>query len=410
MTRLVAESRQRRGRTERWVDAFSARYTPAVVVIALLIAVVPPLFAAQPWDTWIYRALVLLVIACPCALVIATPVATVAAMARAARMGVLIKGGEHLETAARLRAVALDKTGTLTTGRPAVTAVTPADNSSTPEVLAVARALEERSGHPLARAVIDHAISAGVAAIVADGHQVIPGRGLTAHSGATTLWLGSPLYAAERLSTQATAPWLSNVTQAGGAIVVGKDNRILGIITVADRPRPETRGVIAELRQQGIGTVAMLTGDDRRTAETIASGLAIDEVHAELLPADKVEHIAALSARGGPVLMVGDGVNDAPALARADLGAAMGVAGSPAALETADIALMRDDLSLLPWLIGHARRTRSIVWQNIIAALAAKAVFLVLTVTGNATLWMAIAADTGVSVLVTLNALRILRR
>jgi Zn2+/Cd2+-exporting ATPase len=409
MARLVAESRQRRGRTERWVDAFSARYTPAVVLIALTIALGPPLLAGQPWDAWVYRALVLLVIACPCALVIATPVATVAALARAAHMGVLIKGGEHLETAARLRSIAMDKTGTLTTGRPSVVAVEPAAGVAPEHLLAIALALEGRSGHPLARAVIDHGRSLGIAPAESDQHTVIPGRGLTARCNGGVAWLGSPRYAVERLPTLAADGWLSSATKPGGVIVVGMDDRLLGVIRVADQVRPEAKTVIANLRRQGIQAVAMVTGDDRGTAQAVAGELGIDAVHAELLPADKVERIAALAAQNGPVLMVGDGVNDAPALARADLGVAMGAAGSPAALETADIALMRDDLARLPWLIDHARRTRSIVMQNIAVALGAKAVFLVLTVTGHASLWAAIAADTGVSVLVTLNALRMLR-
>lgn len=409
MARLVAESRQRRGRTERWVDAFSARYTPAVVLVALAIALGPPLLAGQPWDVWVYRALVLLVIACPCALVIATPVATVAALARAAHMGVLIKGGEHLETAARLRSIALDKTGTLTTGRPSVVAVEPAAGVAPERLLSVALALESRSGHPLARAVIDHARGLGITPAVADQHTVIPGRGLTARCDGGLAWLGSPRYATERLPTLASDAWLSAATTTGGVIVVGMDDRLLGVIRVADRVRPEAQTVLADLRRQGIQSVAMVTGDDRGTARTVAGELGIDAVHAELLPADKVERVATLAAQSGPVLMVGDGVNDAPALARADLGVAMGAAGSPAALETADVALMRDDLARLPWLIDHARRTRSIVMQNIAVALGAKAVFLILTVTGHASLWAAIAADTGVSVLVTLNALRMLR-
>lgn len=409
MTRLVAESRQRRGRTERWVDAFSARYTPAVVIIALLIAIGPPLLAAQPWDAWIYRALVLLVIACPCALVIATPVATVAAMARAARMGVLIKGGEHLETAARLRAIALDKTGTLTTGRPVVVAVEPLAGVASERLLAVALALERRSGHPLARAVIAHAEAAGITAVQADQHVVIPGRGMTMQCAEGQGWLGSPRFATERLPSLAGQDWLTAAGKPGGTIVVGLNDQALGVIRVADAVRPEAPAVLAALRRLGVQSVVMLTGDDRRTAQTVAHGLGITEVHAELLPADKVERIAGLVTAGPPVAMVGDGVNDAPALARADLGIAMGAAGSPAALETADIALMRDDLGRLPWLIEHARRTRAIVLQNIVVALGAKAVFLVLTVTGHASLWAAIAADTGVSVLVTLNALRMLR-
>lgn len=408
MTRLIAESRQRRGRAERWIDAFSARYTPAVVLVATVIAIGPPLLAGAPWDTWIYRALVLLVIACPCALVIATPVTTVAALARAARMGVLIKGGEHLETAARLRAIALDKTGTLTTGRPVVVAVEPLAGVSRERLLAVALALERRSGHPLARAVIAHAEAAGITAIAADQHVVIPGRGMTMQCADGQGWLGSPRFATERMPSLAGQEWLTAAGKPGGTIVVGLNDQALGVIRVADAVRPEAPAVLAALRRLGVQSVVMLTGDDRRTAQTVAHDLGITEVHAELLPADKVERIAGLVSAGPPVAMVGDGVNDAPALARADLGIAMGAAGSPAALETADIALMRDDLGRLPWLIEHARRTRAIVLQNIVVALGAKAVFLILTITGHASLWAAIAADTGVSVLVTLNALRML--
>lgn len=404
MTRLVAEARSSRGRSERWADRFSQIYTPVVVVTAVLLAMVPPLAFQEEWSTWIYRALVLLVIACPCALVIATPVAVVAALARAARVGVLVKGGEHLERAAGLQTIAYDKTGTLTTGTPRVAAVLPAPGGTNDVVLATAAALDGRSDHPLARAIIAAAPSVSPGTEL----QVLPGRGITGMIAGQASWIGSSRLAAEQAPDDRWSPTMPDGV-VGSQVLVGIRGKILGLIVLADTVRPEAAAVISAAAALGIRQQVMLTGDDQRIAEVVAKHLGITDVHANLMPADKVAIIARLSETAGPVALIGDGVNDAPALARADLGIAMGAAATPAALETADVALLSNDLTRLPWLIQHARRMRWIVRQNITAALGGKVVFLGLTLVGYASLWTAIAADTGISLLVTMNALRLLR-
>lgn len=408
MTRLVADARSQRGSVERWADRFSQIYTPAVVVVALLIALVPPLALHGSWNDWIYRALVLLVIACPCALVIATPVAVVAAMARAARAGVLVKGGEHLERAAALQSIAYDKTGTLTLGTPSVSAVLPAPGETEANVLAIAGALDLRSDHPLARAIVQAARAGGATLAATSDVRVLPGLGVVGNVANQAAWVG-----AKRLAVQEAPndPWLPTIPSEspGSVVLVGMGGRILGGILLGDTLRPEAQEVITTMQRLGIIRQIMVTGDDPQVAKAVAGRLGITEVHAALMPADKVTLVAALSESDGPVALIGDGVNDAPALARADLGIAMGAAATPAALETADVALLSNDLRGLPWLIQHARRMRWIVRQNVTAALGGKVIFLVLTLTGYASLWTAIAADTGISLLVTINALRLLR-
>lgn len=408
MTRLVADARSRRGKAERWADRFSQVYTPAVVVIALAIALVPPLFLHGSWGEWTYRALVLLVIACPCALVIATPVAVVAALARSARAGVLVKGGEHLERAAALRSIAYDKTGTLTIGIPSVIAVLPAPGETAVSVLSVAAALDARSDHPLARAIVQAALSDVGAVPPASDARVLPGLGVVGRVSDKAAWIGSPRLASEQAPQNRWMPTVP-VDTPGSLVLVGWQGRILGGILLGDALRPEATDVISAAKRLGITKQIMVTGDDPQVAKAVGHQLGITEIHGGLMPADKVVLVAALSESDGPVALIGDGVNDAPALARADLGIAMGAAATPAALETADVALLSNDLRRLPWLIEHARRMRWIVRQNVTAALGGKAIFLVLTLTGHASLWTAIAADTGVSLLVTLNALRLLR-
>lgn len=408
MTRLVADARSRRGKAERWADRFSQVYTPAVVVIALAIALVPPLFLHGGWGEWTYRALVLLVIACPCALVIATPVAVVAALARAARAGVLVKGGEHLERAAALQSIAYDKTGTLTAGIPSVIAVLPESGETAASVLSVAAALDARSDHPLARAIVQAAQRDAGAVQPASDARVLPGLGVVGQVTGKPAWIGSPRLAAEQAPQDRWMPTVPS-DNPGSLVLVGWQGRILGGIILGDALRPEAAEVIMAAKRLGITKQIMVTGDDPEVAKAVAHRLGITEVHGGLMPADKVTLVAALSESNGPVALVGDGVNDAPALARADLGIAMGAAATPAALETADVALLSNDLRRLPWLIEHARHMRWIVRQNVTAALGGKVIFLVLTLTGHASLWTAIAADTGISLLVTLNALRLLR-
>jgi Zn2+/Cd2+-exporting ATPase len=411
ITRMIEEAHGRRARSEQWVERFARVYTPAVIALAIAIFVVPPALLDAAWGDWFYRALVLLVIACPCALVISTPVSIVAALAASARQGVLIKGGSYVEQPAGLKAMAFDKTGTLTRGEPAVVAVVPLNGHSEEELLERATALEARSAHPLAKAIVEDGARRGIRIAPADDVRVLQGKGVIGRFRGETYWLGSHRYLLERgQETDEVADQAAALEQAGQTVVViGNERHVCGLIAVADTVRPEAARVVRDLRARGIGHLIMLTGDNRATAEAIAREIGVDEVHAELLPEDKVAAVEALVTKYGTVAMVGDGVNDAPAMARASFGIAMGAAGSDAAIETADIALMTDDLSRLPWLVQHSRRTLGIIRENIGFSLGIKAVFVVLTFAGYATLWGAIAADVGASLLVVMNALRLLR-
>jgi Cd2+/Zn2+-exporting ATPase len=408
--KMVGEAQSRRSPSEQWVETFARYYTPAVMVLALLVIVVPPLAFGGAWSHWFYEGLVLLVIGCPCALVISTPVSIVAALASAAREGVLIKGGLYVEAPARLQVVALDKTGTLTEGRPSVREVVPMAGHTARELVDLAAAIEAHSEHPLARAVLDHARSFNVQPRPAEDFQVIQGKGATAVIGGQPVWIGSHRLLEERGQETPEVHARLEALEAQGAsvVVVGNDRHVCGFLAVADRVRPNAREAVAALRAAGVFRVVMLTGDNRGTADAVARATGVDEVRAELLPADKVAAVEELAGRFRNVAMVGDGVNDAPAMARSTLGIAMGAAGTDAAIETADIALMSDDLSKLAWTIRHSRRTLSIIRQNIMAALGVKALFVLLTLAGHASLWAAIAADTGMSLLVVFNALRLL--
>jgi len=409
--RMVEEAQSRRAPSEQWVDRFARIYTPAVMALALAVLVVPPLLFGAAWDVWIYRALVLLVIACPCALVISTPVSIVAALAAAAHNGVLVKGGLFVEIPARLRAVALDKTGTLTWGRPAVVEVLPLAGHDERELLQRVGALEARSEHPLARAILAYTKHRGIAVAPAEDFQILQGKGATGRFEGREYWLGSHRYLEERgQETPEIHERLEAMSRAGRtAVVVGTGEHVCGLIAVADEVRPESKAAVQALRDAGVQAVVMLTGDNRGTAEAIGRETGIGEVRAEMLPAEKVAAVDELLARHGPVAMIGDGVNDAPAMARATISVAMGAAGSDAAIETADVALMSDDLAKLPWLIRHSRRTLRVIRQNIAFSLLVKAVFVVLTFAGFASIWAAIAADMGASLLVIFNGLRLLR-
>lgn len=410
VTRMVEEAQSRRSATERWVDRFAAIYTPIVMGIALVILAAPPLLLGADWGEWVYRSLVLLVIACPCALVISTPVTVVAAMAAAARNGILVKGGEHLETPARLKVIAFDKTGTITEGKPSVEKVVPLNGHSEEELLARAATLEARSTHPIAQAILTYAASKGVSPIPAEGVQALPGKGVTGTFNDRSYWLGSHRYLEERGRETPEEHALAEQLEAGGhsVVVIGSDDHVCGLISLTDAIRPEAAAALAALRRAGVQKLVMLTGDNRATAERIASAVGIDEVRAELLPEDKVEAIGDLVARHGTVAMVGDGVNDAPAMVKANLGIAMGAAGTDTAIETADLALMSDDLGKLAWLVRHSHRMQRVLRQNIAFALGVKAVFTLLAFAGIATLWGAIAADMGASLLVVFNGLRML--
>jgi len=409
--RMVGQAQSRRAPSEQWVEKFARIYTPAVMAISVAILFLQPLLFQIPWSDSLYNALVLLVIACPCALVISTPVSVVASLAAAAKNGVLIKGGIFIEAPAHLKAIAMDKTGTLTEGNPAVIDVVPLSGHNQTELLERAAALESQSNHPLARAIVAEATHRNLKISAADEFEIIQGKGAIGRIEGKFYWLGSHRYLEERQQeTPAVHEQLEAMQQAGRTVVVvGNDTHVCGFITLADRLRPTAASTLLQLRDAGIEHLVMLTGDNQGTADTIASQVGIDEVHAELLPADKVTAVESLVEKYQQVAMVGDGVNDAPALARATLGIAMGAAGSDAAIETADIALMADDLSKLPWLIHHSRRTLTIIRQNIFFSLAVKSLFIVLTFAGFASLWTAIAADMGASLLVIFNGLRLLR-
>lgn len=406
----VREAQSRRSPAERWVETFARLYTPAVLALAVIVGAVIPLFVGN-WGGWFYQALVLLVIACPCALVISTPVSIVAALASAARHGVLIKGGEFVELPARLKAIALDKTGTLTQGRPAVREIAPLSGHTEAELIEIAAAIELRSEHPLAQAIVTHARARGIRPAPVQSYQALKGKGATALLNGRSVWIGSHRYLEERgEETPEMHDKLEQLSGSGSSVVVvGEDGHVCGLIALADQLRPDASAVIRDLRAAGIEHVIMLTGDNTPTARAIAQASGIDEFRAELRPEDKVTAIEELVQRYGAVGMIGDGVNDAPALARASVGIAMAAIGTDAAIETADIALMSDDLSRVPWLIRHSRRALRIVRQNILASLAIKAAFILLTLSGHASLWAAIAADMGVSLLVVGNALRLLR-
>ncbi len=408
---LIEEAQSKKAPTERFVDGFARRYTPAVLVIAGLIALAPWLVFSQPFEPWFYRALVMLVIACPCALVISTPVSIVAGIARSARDGVLIKGGAYLEAAGAVKAVAFDKTGTLTYGRPEVVEVVAADGASAEEVMRVAGAIEGQSGHPLALAIQRYQRHAGKAIEAADDFASLTGRGARAIIDGQVCHIGSARLLAELgIGTSELTDQLARHESAGRSmLLVAVDSRCIGLVAVQDQIRPEARSTIETLHRAGIRPVVMLTGDNERVAQAIAEQVGVDEVRAGLLPEHKVAAINELTARYGPVAMVGDGVNDGPALAAATVGIAMGVAGSDVALETADIALMADELEKVPEVIALSQATLRTIRQNIAISLATKGLFLVLGALGIAGLWVAVLADMGTSLLVTANGMRLLR-
>jgi Cd2+/Zn2+-exporting ATPase len=408
---LVERAQAQRAPAQALVERFARVYTPAVMALAAVIAVVPPIAFGMSWHDGIYRGLVLLVVSCPCALVISTPVSIVAALAGAARKGVLIKGGMHLERTSGVRCIAFDKTGTLTRGVLDVVNVVPLNGENAGSVVALASAVEQRSNHPIALAIVRHAAGLGIAASPADGVSSLAGRGAEGTVGAARILLGNHRVFEERgICSAAIHQQLDELSVSGHtAVLVARDERPIGIIALADRPRASGRDAVELLRGLGVPALVMLTGDSRATATAIASDLGIDEFRAELLPEDKVAALKELQRRYGSVAMVGDGVNDAPALATADVGIAMGVAGSDAALETADVALMADELLKIPYTIRLSRATVRNIRANLAISVVMKAAFVVAAVAGVATLWMAVVADTGASVIVIANALRLLR-
>lgn len=404
----VEEAQASRAPSQSFVDRFARIYTPVVVIAAVLIAIVPPLIGAGTWETWIYRALTMLVVACPCALVISTPVTIVSGLTGAASAGILIKGGIHLENAGSISTVCFDKTGTLTEGRPLVTDVKAIGGSTEQEVLEVALALEHHSEHPLAQAIIACGRSRGLEPGPAKDFEALPGRGARAVVAGTPVQLGNERLAAElgAMTPEIAERFAAFEVDGKTAVIVMRAGRPLGFIAIADKVRPVAREAVALLRSAGISRILMLTGDNEGTARAVAASVGIEEFRAGLLPDDKVRIVADFERRGERTAFVGDGVNDAPALAVATVGIAMGAAGTGVAIETADIALMSDDLLRVAEAIHLSRRTLRIIKQNIVFSIAIKAVFLVLALAGWATLWMAVAADMGASLAVVANGLR----
>ena len=401
ITQLIEEAEQAKSRTERFVERFARWYTPAVTALAVLVVAVPPLVVGADFETWFVRGLTLLVIACPCALVISTPVAVVSGITAAARHGVLIKGGSYLEAAGELKVLALDKTGTLTVGHPRVVGVHPADGGDASELLTLAASVESRSEHPVARAIVDEARARGRTPSIATDFEALPGTGARATVQGRTVQV-------VRAEAVRGSPPRPADSEAHTLVGVEDDEGFLGWVAVADEPREGVDDILRRVRREGIRHVALLTGDNEATARRVGTGAGVDAVHAALLPEDKVAILRELEERWGPVGMVGDGINDGPALATARVGIAMGAAGSDTALETADVALMGDDLSRLPYLVRLSHDARRIIRQNIVAALAVKLLLALLVPLGMVSLVAAVlVGDMGVSLAVIGNALRL---
>ncbi len=410
----VEEAQAQRAPAEQFIDHFARVYTPIVFWLAVGVALVPPLMMGGDFwwffPTWFHRALSLLIIACPCALVISTPVAIVTALGTASRRGVLVKGGAYLEAIGTVKAVVYDKTGTLTEGALKVEDVLPLGNMTCAEILVLAATLERRSTHPLAQAILQEA-----ARYEAPSYQIadfveMPGRGVKATVNGVPFLLGNlQLFQSQKIELPLAASEALTEAEATGmtGVLLGNRSGLQGLILLRDQPRPEAKTAIATLHRMGIVYQAMLTGDNTRVAAQVAQAAGLEEYEGNLLPDRKLQHIHFLQHRYGRVAMVGDGVNDAPALAAADVGIAMGVAGSDTALEAADVALMRDDLSRLPFLIKLSRSTRTIVRENVAISLVTKAALLVSAIMATLPLWLAVLGDVGVALLVTLNALRL---
>lgn len=426
IAQLIEQARRSRSSTERFVDAFARRYTPAVILLAVAVAALPPLAArlGNEWAAslpplgWLHRGLVLLVIACPCALVIATPLTIVCALHGAARRGLLVKGGEHLENVGRVTAVAFDKTGTLTEGRPAVAAVLPAPGENAEHVLRVAAALESHSEHPLARAIVEHAQRLGLTWDRVSGVQALRGLGVKGNWDGTDYLVGSPRLFAERsvAADSLDAPLFDSqkygIHAAVTPVLVGTSERLLGKLLLADPLRPDAAQALAVLRRQGITRLVMLSGDLPQVAQQVAAELGIEDVRASLLPEQKVKVVEQLRAGTKYLAMVGDGVNDAPAMAAATVGIALGPHASDTAIEAADVAVLVPRVARVPELIHIGRRLHRILRENIVLALGIKAAVLILTLAGPpqlARLWLAVAADVGASLLVIANGMRMLR-
>lgn len=416
ITRLVEEAEGSRAPTQRFVDKFASIYTPLAFVAAILTALIAPIFFEATWQPWIYKALALLVIACPCALVIATPVSIVSGLTALARRGVLVKGGIHLEALGKLKALAVDKTGTITEGKPRVVGIEPLGGEATDRVLALAAAIDSHSEHPIARAVVAHAKLERVGIPESGDYQGITGEGAEAVIGGSAYFVGNHRLAhASGMCGGELEKKLVEIESKGLSLAIlgrrptdGDSGAILGILSIGDTLRADAREALAALHEAGLERIVMLSGDNQRTVDAIAMEAGLDEAFGDMMPEDKVTRIREMIERHGRVGMIGDGVNDAPALAVASVGIAMGAIGSDTAIETADVALMKDDLGKLAEAITLGQRTLGMIRFNIAFALLVKVVFLGLTFSGHASLWLAILADTGATILVISNSLRLL--
>jgi Cd2+/Zn2+-exporting ATPase len=406
---LVESAQAKRAPLQQFIDRFAAWYTPAIVALALLVAAVPLVVPGESADTWVYRALVLLVVSCPCALVISTPVSIVSALAGAARQGVLVKGGIHLERLAGVRVVAFDKTGTVTTGHLTLDAVRPLGANSADDVVAAAASVESQSEHPIAAAILAGARSRQVTLSTPSSVRALPGLGVEGQIGNAQIVCGTPRLFASRgtLDIDAAAVAQELASRGMSPVIVWRGGETLGVLGVTDRPKSDAARVVSDLRAQGVSRVAMLTGDHDAAARATGSQVGVDDVRSAQLPQDKVTAVEELRHAHGAIAMVGDGVNDAPALAAADVGIVMGAMGSDAALETADIALMTDELPKVPYTIRLSRATVANIRINVALSVGLKVAFVVMAVAGVATLWMAVLADTGASALVVANAVRL---
>lgn len=407
---LVEDAQAEKAPAQHFVDQFAKYYTPAIMILALLVAIFPPLFFAAEWSHWIYLGLATLVVGCPCALIISTPVAIVTAIGNAARHGVLIKGGVHLEETGRIETIAFDKTGTLTAGKPEVTDIIPLSSINTKEILNIATAIETYSQHPLASAIIREAKRKGIHPDKARDFQSITGKGAKAVINNEPYFIGNKTLFSDNFSaSEIPFEQIESLQKDGKTVMLlGTDNKLLAIIAAQDKVRKTSRKAIKQLKELGIKHTIMLTGDNQTTANAIAEEVGINNVKASLLPEDKLSFIKKAQQEHSRVAMVGDGINDAPALANATVGIAMGGAGTDAALETADITLMKDDLTKLPYTILLSRKALKIIKQNISFAFALKIIALLLVIPGWLTLWIAIIADVGATLLVVLNAMRLM--
>ena len=410
---LVEEGQSKRALTQSSIDRFAKYYTPLIFVSAVVLTTIPVLLFHQPFQEWFYRSLVLLVISCPCALVISTPITIISSLTNGARNGILIKGGIHLEELSRIRCIAFDKTGTLTHGRPKITAVRPLNSLSREKIVQIAIGLESRSEHPLADTFLEFAFSHGIQPLNHEMREftAIPGKGVQAVIGAERYSLGSHKFIEElgTCSSEVERVLAEFERDGNSVMLLANDRETLGVFAVQDEVRMQAKGTFQALRKLGIIHTALLTGDESGGTKVVSTILPIDEVRSGLLPHEKVRAIRDLQQHYGKVAMVGDGINDAPALADADVGVAMGGAGSDTALESADVVLMADDLSKLPLAIRLGKKATSTIRQNIAFALTIKLLFIVLGVLGFASLWLAILADDGVTLLVALNGLKLLR-